>query len=78
MIFQHQNLNVSLIRNVLTTLHAYKKSVKIHVMPIHVAKMPNVRQRIIEPYVSVFQDLLEILIHFVKNVRLIFTSLSKN
>ena len=72
MIFQHQNLNVLLIRNVLTTLHAYKKSVKTHVMPIHVAKMPNVRQRIIELYVSVFQDLLEILIHFVKNVRLIF------
>ena len=71
MIFQHQNLNVLLIRNVLTTLHVYKKNVKIHVMHIHVAKMQNVRQKIIELYVSVFQDLSEILIHFVKNVRLI-------
>ena len=71
MIFQHQNLNVLLIRNVLTTLHVYKKNVKTRVMPIHAAKMQNVRQRIIEQYVSVFQDLSEILIHFVKNVRLI-------
>ena len=71
MIFQHQNLSVLLTRNALTTLHVYKKNVKIHAMPIHVAKMPNVRLKIIEPYVSVFQDLSEILIHFVKNVRLI-------
>ena len=71
MIFQHQNLSALLTRNALTTLHVYKKNVKIQAMPIHVAKMPNVRLKIIEPYVSVFQGSLAILIHFVKNVRLI-------
>ena len=71
MIFQHQSLSVLLTRNALTTLHVYKKNVKIHVMPIHVAKMLNVKLRIIEPFVSVFLGSLAIPIHFVKNVRLI-------
>ena len=74
MIFQHQNLNVLLIRNVLTTLHVYKKSVKIHVIQTHVVKMLSVKPRTIVPFVFAFQDMLEILIHFVKNVRFVIMS----
>ena len=68
--FQHQNLNALLIRNALTTLHVYKRNVKIHVTPILVAKMLNVKPRIIVQFVFVFRDILEIPIHFVKNVRI--------
>ena len=75
MIFQHQNLNVLLIRNVLTTLHVYKKSVKILVIQTHVVKMLSAKPRTIVPFVFAFQDILEILIYFVKKVRFVIMSL---
>ena len=70
MIFQLPNLNVQLIPNVQTTLHAYKKNAKTLVTLILVAEMPNVRLRTIEPFVYVFMDTLETLTLCVKNVRL--------
>ena len=70
MIFQLPDLNAQLIANVQITLHAYKKNVKTLVTLIHVAEMQNVRQKIIELFASVFMDMLETLIHYVKNVRL--------
>ena len=56
-IFQHLDLNAQLILNAQITLHVYKKNVKIHVMLIRAAKMPNVEQKIIEPFVFVFRDM---------------------
>ena len=67
--FQHQNLNARPILNALITLHAYKKSVKIHVILILVVEMQNARQKIIEQYVFVSMDMLEIHTLSVKNVR---------
>jgi hypothetical protein len=51
-------------------LHAYKKNVKTLVILIHVVEMQNVRQKIIEQFVFVFMDMLEILTPYVKSVRL--------
>ena len=56
-LFQHQNLNVYLIQNVLTTLHVFKKNAKIHVMPIHVGNLLNVKPKTIAPFACVFQDM---------------------
>ena len=67
--FQHQNLNARPIQNALITLHVYKKSVKIHVILILVVEMQNARQKIIEQYVFVSMDMLEIHTLSVKNVR---------
>ena len=72
--FQHRNRSARLIRTVLITLHVYKKSVKIHVIQTHVVKMLSVKPRTIVPFVFAFQDMLEILIHFVKNVRFVIMS----
>ena len=74
--FQHQNRNARLIRTVLTTLHVYKRNVKIHVIQTLAVKMPNVKPKTIGPFVFAFQDILEIHIHFVKNVR--FLELNSN
>ena len=68
MIFQLPNQNVQLIPNVQTTLHAYKKNVKTLVILIRVVEMQNVRQKIIEQFVFVFMDMLEILTPCVKSV----------
>jgi transcription antitermination factor NusG len=65
----HQNLNARPILNALITLHVYKKSVKIHVILILVVEMQNARQKIIEQYVFVSMDMLEIRTLSVKNVR---------
>ena len=70
MIFQLQDLNAQLILNAQITLHAYKKNVKTLVILIHVVEMQNVRQKIIEQFVFVFMDMLEILTPYVKSVRL--------
>ena len=70
MIFQLPDLNVQLILNVQTTLHAYKKNVKTLVTLILVAEMPNVRLKTTEQFVYVFMDTLETLTLCVKNVRL--------
>ena len=70
MTFQLQDLNARLILNAQTTLHAYKKNVKTLVILIHVVEMQNVRQKIIEQFVFVFMDMLEILTPYVKSVRL--------
>lgn len=70
MTFQLQDLNVQLILNAQITLHAYKKNAKILVIHIHAVEMQNVRQKIIEQFVFVFMDMLEILTHYAKSVRL--------
>ena len=57
MIFQHQDLNALLIRNAPITLHAYKKSVKIHATHILAAEMLNVPLKIIVQFVFVFPDM---------------------
>lgn len=64
----HQNLNARPILNALITLHVYKKSVKIHVILILVVEMQNARQKIIEQYVFVSMDMLEIRTLSVKNL----------
>ena len=46
-----------------------KRNVKIHVIQTLVVKMLNAKPKIIGPFVFAFQDILEIHIHFVKNVR---------
>ena len=71
--FQHQNLNALLIQNALTTLHVYKRNVKILVMLTLVAKMQNVKQRIIVQFVFVFRDTSVIPINFAKNVRIVIS-----
>jgi hypothetical protein len=65
----HLNLNARLILNVHITLHVYKKNVKTLVILIRVVEMQNVRQKIIEQFVFVFMDMLEIRTLSVKNVR---------
>lgn len=66
--FQLHDLNARLTMNVLHTLHASVKNVKIRAKPIHVASTLNVWLGIIEPFVSASMDMLEILLQFVKNV----------
>ena len=66
--FQLHDLNARLTMNVLHTLHASVKNVKIRAKPIHVASTLNVWLGIIEPFVSASMDMLAILLQFVKNV----------
>ena len=66
--FQLHDLNARLTMNVLHTLHASVKNVKIRAKPIHVVSTPNVWLGIIEPFVSASMDMLAILLQFVKNV----------
>ena len=68
MTFQLQDLNAQLIQNAPITLHAYKKSVKTLAILTRVVEMQNVRQKIIEQFVFVFMDMLEILTPCVKSV----------
>ena len=72
--FQLQDLNAQLTQSVPITLHAYKRNAKIHVTPTHVVETLNVEPKTIVLSVSVFQDILEIHIVFVKNVRTHFAS----
>ena len=68
LLFQLHDLNAPLILNVPSTLHVFKRNVKILVFQLFVGKMLNAEQIITVPFVYVAQDLLGILTLSVKNV----------
>ena len=68
LLFQLHDLNAQLILNVPSTLHVFKRNVKILVFQLFVGKMLNAEQIITVPFVYVAQDLLGILTLSVKNV----------
>lgn len=64
---QHQDLNARQIRNVLSTLHVYKKNARIHVSQSLVASKRNAKSKTIVLSVSVCMDTKAIHILSVRN-----------
>lgn len=69
--FQLPALNVQRTQNVQIILHVSERNAKTHVLLAPVALMLNVKHNAIVLYAIVNQDMREILIEFVKNVRII-------
>ena len=74
--FQQSDQNAPLIQNVQIILHASERNAKTHVLLAPVALMLNVKHNAIVLYAIVNQDMREILIEFVKNVRIIELDIS--
>ena len=68
---QLPNLSVQPIPNAQIILHVSERNAKTHVLLAPVALMLNVKHNAIVLYAIVNQDMREILIEFVKNVRII-------
>ena len=67
--FQHLGLNARPTRNVLTTLPASRRDVKIHAQLLHVASMHSAVSITTEPHARVEEDLLVTHSQSVENVR---------